>query len=100
MDFNITDLIIRIIIPLLGAIITYYIVPLLKEKNIYNQVEIAVKAAEQIFGANTGEQKFEYVKNWIKDKFKITDEELKVIIEAAVYEMNEVKKKTEKETKE
>ena len=100
MDFNITDLIIRIIIPLLGAIITYYIVPLLKEKNLYNQVEIAVKAAEQIFGANTGEQKFEYVKNWIKDKFKITDEELKVIIEAAVYEMNEVKKKTEKETKE
>lgn len=100
MDFNITDLIIRIIIPLLGAIITYYIVPLLKEKNIYNQVEIAVKAAEQIFGANTGEQKFEYVKNWIKDKFKITDEELKVIIEAAVYEMNEVKKKAEKEAKE
>ena len=34
MDFNITELIIRIIIPLLGAIITYYIVPLLKEKNL------------------------------------------------------------------
>ena len=86
------DIIVKFIIPLLGAIITYYVVPLLKEKKLYDYVEIGVKAAEQIFGSKMGEEKFEYVKEWVKGKFNISDEDLKNIIEAVVYEMNKNKK--------
>lgn len=85
---SIIDIIIQFIIPALGAIVTYYIVPLLKEKNLYRYVTIGVYAAEQLYGEGKGTEKFEYVKNWIKDKFKVTDDDLKNIIEAVVLEMN------------
>ena len=94
------EIIVKFIIPLLGAIITYYVVPLLKEKKLYDYVEIGVKAAEQIFGSKMGEQKFEYVKEWVKGKFNVSDEDLKNIIEAIVYEMNKDKKTETKENKE
>lgn len=82
------DILIQFIIPALGAVVTYYIVPLLKEKNLYRYVTIGVYAAEQLFGSGAGADKFEYVKAWIKDKFKVSDEDLKNIIEAVVLEMN------------
>lgn len=82
------DILIQFIIPALGAVVTYYIVPLLKEKNLYRYVTIGVYAAEQLFGSEAGADKFEYVQTWIKDKFKVSDEDLKNIIEAVVLEMN------------
>ena len=90
------EFIIKIIIPALCAILTMYLIPFLKDKRVYNCVVIAVKAAEQIFlESGMGKEKFAYVKEWIQAKFSITDEDLKNIIEAVVYEMNKDKKKSD-----
>ena len=84
-----TEFIIKIIIPLICTLLTAYIIPLLKQKKLYDAVTIAVNAAEQIFSqTGMGKQKFAYVKNLIKRKFKINDEDLKAIIESAVYQLN------------
>lgn len=83
------DFIIKIIIPLICAILTMYIIPFLKEKRIYGCVTTAVQAAEQIYReSGMGKEKFEYVKEWVQKKFRISDEDLTNIIEAAVFEMN------------
>ena len=82
-------IILECITVLIMAIVTYYVVPFLKDKKLYQYVCIAVKAAEQIYNeTGMGKQKFNYVKEWIKSKFKVSDKGLKNIIESAVYEMN------------
>ena len=81
----------KIIIPLLCSILTIYIIPLLKEKKLYSYVVIAVQAAEQIFEHGKNTEKFRYVKEWVQKKFKISDEDLKNIIESAVYELKQKK---------
>jgi hypothetical protein len=86
------EFIIKIVIPLLCTILTVYVIPLLKQKKLYDAVVIAVNAAEQIYTqSGMGKEKFEYVKEWIKKKFKVSDEDLKNIIESAVYELNKSK---------
>ena len=86
------EFIIKIVIPVLCTILTVYIIPMLKEKKLYNAVVIAVNAAEQIYkDSGMGKEKFAYVKEWIKKKFKVSDEDLKNIIESAVYELNKGK---------
>ena len=86
------DVIIKLIIPLLCTVITAYIIPYLKEKKLYNAVKTAVQAAEQIYKeSGMGEQKFEYVKSWLNEKFSISADDLKKIIESAVYELNSQK---------
>ena len=83
------DVIIKLIIPLLCTVITAYIIPYLKEKKLYSAVKTAVQAAEQIYKeSGMGAVKFAYVKEWIKKKFKVTNYDLKKIIESAVYELN------------
>lgn len=86
------DVIIKLIIPLLCTVITAYIIPYLKEKKLYNAVKTAVQAAEQIYKeSGMGEQKFEYVKSWLNEKFSISADDLKKFIESAVYELNKNK---------
>ena len=86
------DVIIKLIIPLLCTVITAYIIPYLKEKKLYSAVKTAVQAAEQIYKeSGMGEQKFEYVKSWLNEKFSISADDLKKIIESAVYELNKNK---------
>ena len=86
------DVIIKLIIPLLCTVITAYIIPYLKEKKLYNAVKTAVQAAEQIYKERgMGEQKFEYVKSWLNEKFSISADDLKKFIESAVYELNKNK---------
>lgn len=86
------EFIIKIVIPVLCTILTVYIIPILKEKKLYNAVVIAVNAAEQIYkDSGMGKDKFNYVKEWIKKKFDVSDEDLKNIIESAVYELNKGK---------
>ncbi len=86
------EFIIKIVIPVLCTILTVYIIPILKEKKLYNAVVIAVNAAEQIYkDSGMGKEKFAYVKEWIKKKFKVSDEDLKNIIESTVYELNKGK---------
>lgn len=92
------EFIIKIIIPLLCTILTVYIIPMLKQKKLYDAVVIAVKAAEQIYAqSGMGQEKFEYVKDWVKSKFNVSDEDLKNIIESTVYELNKTKVTAKKE---
>ena len=96
------EIIIKIILPILGAIITYLIVPLVKQKttkeqreNIYFWVKVAVAAAEQIYKEKgQGKLKKEYVVDFLVSKgINITIQELDVLIEAAVKELNIIQDK-------
>lgn len=91
------DLITKVVIPILGAILTYYLVPLFKNnttekqrEDIYFWVTVAVKGAEMIYDEKgQGILKKAYVLNFLNNKgIIITEEELEVLIEAAVKELN------------
>ena len=93
---TIITIISRIIIPVCGAIITYFVIPWLKAKigaekfnAIMSWVYRAVEAAEQIFPAGDNSSKYEYAVNLIKVQAKkhgveLTDEEIRTLIESAV----------------
>lgn len=96
---NYIDILVKIVIPFIGAVVAYFIVPLIKSKtskeqreNIYAWVKIGVQTAEQIAdlqGLKTGRDKKEYVQKFLADLgLKISSEELDAMIEAAVYELN------------
>ena len=96
------DIVVKVLIPLLGAIITYLIVPLIKQKttkeqreNIYFWVRVAVQAAEMIFNEKgKGKDKKQYVIDFLTSKgINITMQELDVLIEAAVKELNIIQDK-------
>ncbi|MGD9567504.1 MAG: phage holin, LLH family [Sedimentibacter sp.] len=106
-NFNI-DLtpILTAIIALIGAIITYYVIPVLKGKisaeqwnEVAKWVKIAVAAAEQMKEAGIITMpKKDYVLSFLKDKgVTITDSELDALIEAAVFEINKAKNLLEKD---
>jgi hypothetical protein len=91
------DIVVKVLIPLLGAILTYLIVPLILQKttkqqreNIYFWVTVAVQAAEMIYKEKgQGKLKKEYVVTFLQSKgINITIQELNVLIEAAVKELN------------
>lgn len=96
MDFEI-DLteIITVIITLLSALITSYVIPLIsqtlsttKQEKLQFWVETAVKAAEQLFGSSTGEEKKEYVVSFLLEKGIVVDvDEVTVLIESEVYKL-------------
>lgn len=87
------------IITIIGAIVTYYVVPLLKSKmgeaeyaKFIDFVKKLVRAANQVYDDNN--EKKEYVKNqalaWLQvNKIDLSDEQVEAIIEGLV---NEVKK--------
>ncbi len=96
------DIIVKVVIPILGAIITYILVPFFKSKttkqqreNIYFWVRVAVQAAEMIFvDKGQGKLKKEYVVEFLTSKgIDVTLQELDVLIEAAVKELNLVQEK-------
>ena len=68
-----------------------------KRKDIADRVDIAVKAAEQIYkGPGHGEQKKQYVLDLLAKKgVKIDLDRLNAMIESAVFELNEEMKKNE-----
>lgn len=89
------------IIPVLGAIVTGFIVPYLKTKidseklsDVVKWVTYSVQAAEMLFvGEKLGEDKKEYVIGFIidllnKKKIVISREQLEILIESAVKELN------------
>lgn len=97
MDTNtIITIISRIIIPVCGAIITYFIVPWIKAKTgnerfseIMMWVYRAVDAAEQIFPAGDNENKLDFAVKFIQEQAKkrgieLTHHEIRTLIEAAV----------------
>lgn len=89
------------IIPVLGAIITYFIVPYLKTTigtEMLDQYKewttLAVKCAEMLFAEKgMGVEKKAYVVDFLnklfnKNKQVITEQQIEILIEAAVNEMN------------
>ena len=94
------DPIINAVIALVATIISVVVVPkvkkLLEEKlskeqreNLISMVRIAVKAAEQIYGSKTGEQKKNFVLSYLNSKginFDIDD--VSQMIESEVYNLS------------
>ena len=87
------DLILGVVTPFVLLVTAFYLIKRFRNDNIMKYVTIAVKAAEQIFNSQgQGKEKFAYVVDWITNKFKISEEDLKNLIESAVYELNKDKK--------
>ena len=85
------DFIIKIILPIVSLIVSTYIIPWLKEKRVYEFVKSAVKATEQLSKTLNIDDKFEYAAATIKKKFNLSDEDMKRLIEAAVFEISKQK---------
>lgn len=92
------------LIPVLGTIITAFVIPYIKEKIGTEKLakyeywaSMAVNAAEMIYSeTGMGKSKKEYVVNFLsnlfnKNKVVITTEQLDVLIESAVNELNKFK---------
>ena len=86
-----------VILSIVSVLITGVLVPLLKQKygkekivNVMEAVDIAVKAAEQIYKENSqGNLKKQYVLMRLNEQgFKVTEKELDDMIEASVLELN------------
>ena len=94
MNIDYTELI-QALIALASVLITTFLVPLLKKKlsaerleELKKWVSIAVKAAEQLYGSKTGQQKKDYVLAFLMDKGIIFDAaEVATLIEAEVYKL-------------
>lgn len=74
MTFDFTA-IFQAILTLLGAIITYWLVPYVKSKataqqqaNVAVLVRTAVAAAEQLYGAGMGKAKLDYAQAWLNER--------------------------------
>ena len=84
-----SSIILGAIIPFVLLIVAGYLIITFRDDKVIKWVKIAVKAAEQIYkGSGKGKEKFEYVSKWISEKFKISEAELKNLIERAVFELN------------
>lgn len=96
MKFNFT-VIIEFIIALLSAVVTTFLIPYLKQrlseekqKKLLFWVQTAVKAAEQIYGSKTGQQKKEYVVAFLLSKGVVFDvDEVTALIESEVYKLTD-----------
>ena len=85
----VTNIILGGIIPMILLVVAGYLIKTFRDDNVVKWVKVAVKAAEQIFTeTGMGKEKFSYVSEWISKKFKISEDDLKNIIESAVYELN------------
>lgn len=88
------DTIFGYILPFVLVIVAGYLIKVYRSEEVVKWVKVAVKAAEQIYNASgQGKEKFAYVSEWISKKFKISETDLKNIIESAVYELNSTKTK-------
>ena len=88
------EVIFKSILAIVVAAITYYVIPFLKEKKMYNAVKTVVQAAEQIFReSGMGKEKYQYVVDWATGHLNVDEATLKNLIESAVFEINLEKKK-------
>ena len=65
---NIIVYIIGVVAVILCGLLTYHIVPWLKEKKLYDAAVIAVKAAEALYGRYHGDEKLEAALNSLKEQ--------------------------------
>lgn len=75
--------------PLILMVVTYKILPMVKEWRYYNIAQTAVLYAEQIWksGVIQDTERYKAAEKYIKSKLKLSDQEIKVLIEAAVKKM-------------
>ena len=100
MNFDVTD-IIEAVIVLISALITTFLLPYIKQKlsdekrqKLIFWIETAVKAAEQLYGSKTGQQKKEYVVSFLLSKGIVADiDEVTALIESEVYKLTNTKEK-------
>ena len=85
------DFIIEIILPIISLVITTYLIPWLKEKRVYEFVISVVKATEQLSKTLGIDDKFEYAASIIQKNFKLSDDDVERLIEAAVFEISKQK---------
>lgn len=94
---DIVEIIIKVIIPILGAIITLVVIPYVNSKtskeqrdDAYFWVTVAVKAAEMIYKEKgQGVLKKEYVVEYLTRKgLDLSIDDLNALIEAVVKELN------------
>ena len=100
MNFDVTD-IIEAVVVLISALITTFLLPYIKLKlsdekrqKLIFWIETAVKAAEQIYGSKTGQQKKEYVVAFLLSKGIVADiDEVTALIESEVYKLTNTAEK-------
>jgi len=82
---------VRIVILVVGV----YVIKFIKQHKLEKWVDFCVKAAEQLAEAGIidKKEKKELVRQKVLKKFKITEEELNILIEASVQELNKLKDK-------
>lgn len=98
MKYDITP-IIEALIALFSALITAFVIPLIKSRltqskleNLKFWVRLAVQAAEQVFGRGMGEKKKEYVVSFLLSKGIVFDvDEVNALIESEVYALTQEK---------
>lgn len=96
MNIDYTELL-QAIIALLATLITTFLIPFIKKKLSAEKVEelrkwvgVAVKAAEQLYGSKTGQQKKEYVLSFLISKgIKFDVDEVTTLIESEVYKLTQ-----------
>ena len=92
---NITP-ILEAIISVSTIIIMRYVIPWLSAKvgqsrleKLWEYAEMAVTAAEQIYGSGKGDEKAEYVRRYLADHgFSVSNGDVQSALEAAVYNLN------------
>lgn len=94
-----------VVLSIVSVLVTGVLVPLLKQKygkekvtSVMEAVEIAVKAAEQIYSASgQGQLKKQYVLMRLNEQgIKLSEKELDDMIEASVLELNRWKEELKK----
>lgn len=87
-------------ISLVGVIITGVLIPYVRTRttkeqreNMLSWAELAVYAAEEIYKLmpKSGKEKHKLVEDYLKEHFKLSDEQIDIIIRAIVNKMNSAK---------
>lgn len=82
----------EIAIPFVFSAISIYVLPIVKnfiiEKDLNSAVKIGVEAVEQYMLTQEGSVKKQAVKDFVLSKFDISDQQLDILIESAVFELN------------
>lgn len=87
--------IIQAILALMATLITTFLIPYINKKLSAEKVEelrkwvgVAVKAAEQLYGSKTGQQKKDYVISFLNSKgIKFDVDDVEAMIESEVYKL-------------
>lgn len=87
---NWAEIISQIVLPIVGLIVSTFLVPWLRENHMSKYALLAVQAAEQMFGGGTGKDKYAYASGLLVSKFHLSDKEAKRLVESAVYQLGQV----------